>query len=153
VRLQPPLPSAPQTDPAADEDVEEPLVETPTSFNLDLRRARNLPGTIEERDDVDPNSVEALTAGDRDVAPESAATVGDETPGGDNPTPDMDVVDLIGRSLGVEYEDSEELKGAEKIAERDRRRWELDPASSEDYRDRKRPETGGRTKEPGGKTR
>jgi hypothetical protein len=128
-------PASPQTD---DENEEAPLVDTPTSFNLDLRRARNLPGTVDDANDHDPNSATALAAGDRDVNPESAGTVGDETPGGDNPTPDMDVVDLIGRSLGVEYEDNEELKGADKIAERDRRRWELDPASSEDYKDRKR---------------
>ena len=33
-------------------------------------------------------------------------------------------------------EDAEELKGSEKITERDRHRWEYDPASAEDYRDR-----------------
>jgi len=67
-----------------------------------------------------------------------AASSGDETPGGENPTPDQDQVDLIGRSLGVEYADNEELKGADKIAARDRHRWELDPQSSEDYRERGR---------------
>jgi len=36
----------------------------------------------------------------------------------------------------VEYDDAEELKGADKITERDKNRWEYDPASSEDYRDR-----------------
>jgi hypothetical protein len=29
------------------------------------------------------------------------------------------------------------LKGADKVEERDRHRWELDPASSDDYKDRK----------------
>jgi hypothetical protein len=82
-----------------------------------------------------------LRAGDVDVRLDEASMVGDETPGGDNPTPDQDVVDLIGRSLGVEYEDTEELKGADKIAARDRRRWELDPASSEDYRNRSKTKT------------
>jgi len=78
----------------------------------------------------------ALTAGDVDADWQSAETVGDEAPGGDNPTPDQDVVDDIGRALGVEYQDNEELKGSDKIAERDKRRWELDPASAEDYKDR-----------------
>jgi hypothetical protein len=32
----------------------------------------------------------------------------------------------------------EELKGAEKVSKRDRHRWELDPASSEDYPDRRK---------------
>ncbi len=79
-----------------------------------------------------------LTGGDVDANWEDAYSVGDEAPGGDNPTPDQDRVDDIGRALGVEYQDNEELKAADKISSRDRHRWELDPASSEDYRDRDR---------------
>jgi Family of unknown function (DUF6335) len=76
-----------------------------------------------------------LTGGDVDADWEEAYAVGDETPGGDNPTPDQDRVDDIGRALGIEYADNEELKAADKIAERDKHRWELDPASAEDYPD------------------
>lgn len=82
----------------------------------------------------------ALTGGDIDADWEDAYAVGDEAPGGDNPTPDQDRVDDIGKALGVQYEDNEELKGSEKIIERDRHRWELDPASSDDYKDRSRDE-------------
>jgi len=78
----------------------------------------------------------ALTGGDLDADWEEGYSEGDEAPGGDNPTPDQDVVEEIGRALGVEYEDTEELKGADKISERDTNRWEYDPASAEDYRDR-----------------
>ena len=74
-----------------------------------------------------------LTGGDIDANWEDAYAVGDEAPGGDNPTPDQDRVEDIGRALGVTYEDREELKGADKIAERDRKRWEFDPASSDDW--------------------
>jgi hypothetical protein len=77
-----------------------------------------------------------LTAGDVDADWGEAYADGDEAPGGDNPTPDQDVVEEIGRALGVEYDDGEELKGSDKIIERDRHRWEYDPASAEDYRDR-----------------
>jgi Family of unknown function (DUF6335) len=77
----------------------------------------------------------AITAGDLDANWEMAYSSGDEAPGGDNPTPDQDVVDEIGHALGIEYEDNEELKGAVKLEERDRHRWELDPASAEDYPD------------------
>ena len=77
-----------------------------------------------------------LTGGDVDADWEDAYAVGDEAPGGDNPTPDQDRVDDIGRALGVEYQDNEELKGGDKISGRDRHRWELDPASAEDYNDR-----------------
>jgi hypothetical protein len=79
-----------------------------------------------------------LTSGDLDADWNDAYSSGEETPGGDMPTPDQDVVEEIGRALGVEYEDAEELKGADKIESRDRHRWEFDPASAEDYRDRNR---------------
>jgi hypothetical protein len=74
----------------------------------------------------------ALTGGDLDANWESAESSGDEAPGGDNPTPDQDVVEEIGRALGVEYEDEEELQGGDEITERDRHRWELDPASKDE---------------------
>ena len=77
-----------------------------------------------------------LTASDIYADWNEAYSSGEEAPGGDTPTPDQDVVEEIGRALGVEYEDAEELKGSDKIVERDRHRWEYDPASSEDYRDR-----------------
>jgi hypothetical protein len=79
-----------------------------------------------------------MTGGDVDANWQGAYAVGDEAPGGDNPTPDQDRVDDIGKALGVTYEDNEELKASDKIAERDKHRWELDPASSEDYRTRDR---------------
>ena len=79
-----------------------------------------------------------LTGGDVDTDWNEAYSSGEETPGGDMPTPDQDVVEEIGRALGVEYQDAEELKGAEKIEDRDRHRWEYDPASAEDDKDRNR---------------
>jgi hypothetical protein len=79
------------------------------------------------------SSSPALTAGDVDADWQSADSTGDEAPGGDNPTPDQDVVDEIGRALGVEYADDEELQGGDEIVERDRHRWELDPNSKEDF--------------------
>jgi hypothetical protein len=81
----------------------------------------------------------ALTGGDIDAKWEDAYAQGDESPGGDNPTPDQNRVDDIGRALGTEYADDEELRGGDKIEERDHHRWELDPASSEDWpHDKKR---------------
>lgn len=109
--------------------------------SLDLDHLRRPIVDVEALPDVaaPPDGGEAvLRAGDVDADWLQAASSGDETPGGENPTPDQDLVDLIGRSLGVEYADNEELKGADKIAARDRHRWELDPQSSEDYRERGR---------------
>ena len=45
-------------------------------------------------------------------------------------------MDDIGAAVGVEYDDNEELEGADKIVERDRHRWEFDPASSDDFDER-----------------
>jgi hypothetical protein len=74
-----------------------------------------------------------LAGGDVDANWADAYAVGDEAPGGDNPTPDQDRVDDIGKALGVTYRPNEELESSEKIIERDRHRWELDPASSDDW--------------------
>jgi Family of unknown function (DUF6335) len=115
------------------------VVPTPPS-TLDLDRsassARSGRRELRERFAEHTETGPALTGGDVDADWESAYSVGDEAPGGDNPTPDQDIVDDIGRAVGVEYQDNEELKGEEKIVQRDRHRWELDPASSEDYEDR-----------------
>ena len=74
-----------------------------------------------------------LTAGDVDARWQDAYAVGDEAPGGDNPTPDQDRVDDIGRALGIQYQDDQELQGGDEVTERDKHRWELDPASSDDW--------------------
>ncbi len=86
---------------------------------------------IKEHNETSP----AITAGDVDADWQLAYSSGDEAPGGDNPTPDQDIVDEIGEALGVNYEDGEELKGAAKIEDRDKHRWELDPASKDDFDD------------------
>lgn len=77
-----------------------------------------------------------LAAGDPDVMIEDSVFVGEEAPGGGQPTPDQDIVDEIGEAVGLEYQDNEPLHTTEKVEERDRHRWELDPASSEDYKTR-----------------
>jgi Family of unknown function (DUF6335) len=110
----------------------------PSSLDLDRSASaarsgrRELLEKYEEHTETGP----ALTGGDVDADWESAYSVGDEAPGGDNHTPDQDIVDDIGRAVGVEYQDNEELKGERKITERDKHRWELDPASSDDWDDR-----------------
>ena len=99
--------------------------------------ARSGRAELEEFREKHASMTPAITAGDVDADLENAYFSGDEAPGGDNPTPDQDIVDDIGKALGVEYQDNEELKSTEKLSERDKHRWELDPASSEDYKDRK----------------
>jgi hypothetical protein len=75
----------------------------------------------------------ALSGGDVDANWQRAHDSGEEAVGGSVATPDQDVVDEIGRALGVEYADDEELQGGAEIADRDRHRWELDPSSKDDF--------------------
>ncbi|MEO6212238.1 MAG: DUF6335 family protein [Vicinamibacterales bacterium] len=120
-------------------ELEETVQGPPSSLDPERRISsaaasgrRKLQHDVADHNETSP----AMTGGDVDAAWEEAYAVGDEAPGGDNPTPDQDRVDDIGKALGVEYQDNEELKASDKIAERDRHRWELDPASSDDYKDR-----------------
>jgi hypothetical protein len=118
-------------------DVEEGVPTPPSSLNMDRHgsAARTGRATLEQARHNHTETSPALTGGDVDADWEDAYAVGDEAPGGDNPTPDQDRVDDIGRALGIEYADNEELKGSDKISSRDKHRWELDPASAEDYPD------------------
>jgi hypothetical protein len=117
------------------------LVLTTPPSSLDMNRrgtaARSGRAEMAEEHAKDASMTPDINAGDVDVNVEDAYFVGDEAPGGDNPTPDQDVVDEIGKALGVEYQDAEELRSGDKVADRDKHRWELDPASSEDYKNRK----------------
>lgn len=130
--------------PALDRDrrrvVDEDIIAATPPSSLDLDRhataARTGAAELGERLEEHTETSPAITGGDVDADWQSAYSVGDEAPGGDNPTPDQDIVDDIGKALGVEYQDNEELKGSDKIVERDKHRWELDPASSDDWNDR-----------------
>jgi hypothetical protein len=110
----------------------------PSSLDMDRHGSaartgrKGLEANIRRHNDMSP----ALTGGDVDADWENAYFSGDEAPGGDNLTPDQEDVDDMGKALGVEYQDSEELQGSDKVVKRDEHRWELDPASSDDYKDR-----------------
>ena len=107
----------------------------PSSLGMASLASAAHSGGEELRDTLKKNNSASprLTGGDVDANWQNAESQGDESPGGDNPTPDQDVVDEIGRALGVEYADDEELQGGAEIAERDTHRWELDPNSKDDF--------------------
>ena len=73
-----------------------------------------------------------LTAGDVGARWQEAEDSGAETPGGHVATPDQDNVDEIGRAVGMEFQDNQELSAPEEIlSRRDRRRWEMDKRSAD----------------------
>ena len=118
--------------------LEETVQTPPSSLNMDRHGSAARTGRAEIAEQLrERHGMEDVTGGDPDVDSVDAFFTGEEAPGGDNPTPDQDIVDDIGKALGVQYEDNEELKSADKLSERDKHRWELDPASSDDYKDRK----------------
>ena len=77
----------------------------PSSLDLDRTPSAARSGRQGMRDarmhhnEVSPE----ITGGDVDASWEDAYSTGDEAPGGDNPTPDQDRVDDIGKALGVQY--------------------------------------------------
>ena len=118
--------------------LEETVQTPPSSLNMNRHGSAARTGRAEIAEHLrERRGMEDLAAGDPDVDSVDAFFTGEEAPGGDNPTPDQDIVDDIGKALGVQYEDNEELKAADKVTQRDKHRWELDPASSDDYKDRK----------------
>lgn len=101
------------------------------------RRFRNAPLIdLDGADDITTaaNAVHAngdlthvLTGGDLDADAQGAEANGEEAVGGTAATPDQDVVDEIGRALGVEQPDGEELHTTSEILnQRDRHRWHLE---------------------------
>src|ERR671912_277201 len=120
-------------------DEQDDLVATPPS-SLDLDRSASATRTgraqMRHLQDELTQTDARIAGGDVDADAQSAYFVGDEAPGGDNPTPDQDVVEEIAAAVGLEYQDAEELGSERKLEERDRHRWELDPASSDDFRER-----------------
>ena len=77
----------------------------------------------------------SIAGGDVDVDEERAANVGEEAVGGSVATPDKDVVDDLGRAVGVELPPTAPVvTAAEVLRDRDARYWDLE------WRARKRDE-------------
>jgi len=71
--------------------------------------------------------------------PEPDDNVPDDLGDDSSPRPDANVVDEIAAEAGVEQGEGEPVRTtAERVAERDVKRQELDPASSADYEQRQR---------------
>jgi hypothetical protein len=98
--------------------------------------SRKLSERLREHTDTNPT----LSGGDIDARWEDADGSGEESVAGSAATPEQNDVQEMGEAIGVTYQDSEELKLGEKERSRDKKRWELDPASSDDYQDRTRDE-------------
>lgn len=123
-------------DPDTDMSTDPELEEVESDFDAELDSTESfadagsaaLAAKFREHTDTSPE----LSGGDIDAAWEDA-DVGEESVGGGNPTPDQSVVEELGEAMGLTYEDNEPLGSEEKLEKRDRDRWELAPASAEDF--------------------
>ncbi len=82
-----------------------------------------------------------LTGGDVDADWQAAYSSGEESVGGSVATPDQDIVDEIGRALGLEQEADAPVRISDEILRaRDRFRWHLerDAADVEEGRTRRK---------------
>ena len=113
-----------------DDRIEPPIPDVSAGSRKLAERLRN-----------DPLADPVVTGGDLDAQFESAQFSGDESAVSSMPTPEVNEVDDIGKAMGVTYADDEELKAGEKERSRDRNRWELDPASADDYQERAKDES------------
>lgn len=108
-----------------------PLLDREEPVDEELEALGNLPL---ERELEDYNAVSpSLSANDLDASWQEAEDSGEETVGGHAPTPDQDIVDEIGRALGIEFQDNQPLRTHDEVlAKRDRHRWELDRRSADE---------------------
>ena len=90
-----------------------------------------LPGRLR----TPPNVGVGVTGGDMDDDWYQAEVVGEEAVGGQNPTPDQNVTEDLLQAMGIVSTDAYPVQTLENFRQRDRKRWELDPESSEDYQE------------------
>jgi hypothetical protein len=103
---------------------------------LEIDDTREFVRDLHEHSHRDRACSPQLSGGDIDARWDQGEAAGEETAGASASTPDQNVVEDIGEALGIVYQPGEVLKVGEKEEKRDRQRWELDPASAEDYAER-----------------
>lgn len=80
-----------------------------------------------------PETSPLLSGGDVDADWQRAESTGEEAVGGSVATPDQDVVDDLGRALGVEQPPEAEVRTSEEILRtRDRLYWHLERKAAEE---------------------
>jgi hypothetical protein len=108
-----------------DEDIEDDFAERQ---QLGASGRDLLQEELDEHNSVSPE----LSGGDLDASWQTANQAGEEAVGGSVSTPDQDVVEEFGQGAGLVYKDDEPLNYDAKVLDRDRNRWELNPASALD---------------------
>ena len=105
-------------DPDIEEFMEEEIARAPKDSNQLAQRLRN-----------NTSASPGDSGGDLDASWGDVNDSGEESVGGDNPTPDQSDVEENANAVGVSFEDNQELDIYEQLERRDRDRFELDPRS------------------------
>ena len=105
-------------DPEIEEFMEEEIARAPKDPDQLAQRLRNHTAASP-----------ADAGGDLDASWENAEGSGEESVSGDHALPDQSDVEENAHAVGVNFEDNEELDIIDKIEQRDRHRFELDPRS------------------------
>ena len=98
----------------------------------EIARAPKDPEQLAQRLRNNTSSSPKDAGGDLDATWEDVNDSGEESVGGDNPTPDQSLVEENANAMGVNFEDNEELEFIDKIDRRDRDRFELEENSKAD---------------------
>ena len=98
----------------------------------EIARAPKDPDQLAQRLRNNTASSPKDAGGDLDATWEDVNDSGEESVGGDNPTPDQSMVEENANAMGVNFEDNEELEFIDKIERRDRDRYELNESSKAD---------------------
>jgi hypothetical protein len=95
----------------------------------EIARAPKDPDQLAQRLRQHTAASPADAGGDLDASWENAEGSGEESVSGDHALPDQSDVEENAHAVGVNFEDNEELDVLDKIEQRDRQRFELDPRS------------------------
>jgi hypothetical protein len=87
--------------------------------------------------EISAMGIQTEEEGGTDLGDSPMDAVGEEQVGGTVLMPEQDVVDELGAAVGLEMDDRAFLRTTEILEERDDRRWEFEPKSSEDYSERR----------------
>jgi len=114
---------------------ERPVFLTDPEVQQELEAASRLKPNRQRGAKVKSSRAPQLSGGDLDADADETGS-GETAVGESVSTPDQDIVESLGKAVGLTYEDNEELDPVRKVKKRDRKRWELNPSSSEDYQER-----------------
>lgn len=111
------------------EHEEPPDEEIKEFMDEEIAHSPQAPGELAERLHAHHSSSPADSGGDIDAEWEEVNSSGSEAVFGHNPTPDQSDVEENAHAMGIDFEDNETLDFVEKMAKRDKNRYEMNEGS------------------------